>query len=100
MEHDETSGADGRLEPVVGRVRIKTGATVSQDCKIGMWPATASGDDIDPDMEFDAEWRGSWWDCRADGYGRRSWYGERGGYGNGSIFVHDRNGVTLLTPNA
>ena len=74
------------------RVRIKVGAMVSQDYRVFRWPATASSD-ADPDMEFDAEWNGRFWDCRADGFGRRRWRGDDGEYGNGSIFVHDHGGV-------
>lgn len=88
---------EGRsFERQVLRVRINTGALVSQDRGIGRWPATASGAEVNPDMEFDAEWTGRWWECSADGYGRRSWDGEVGGYGNGSIFVHSLDGVTIV----
>lgn len=78
------------------KVRIKTGTLISQDHAIGRWPASRNGDDVDENMEFDAEWNGSRWDCRADGVGRRSWLGETGGYGNGSIFVHDKDGVEII----
>lgn len=82
----------------VGRVRINLGARVAQDRAFGRWPATRAGEDVDPDMVFDAEWnaRFGYWDCRADGYGRRNWLGEEGGYGNGSIFAFGRDSVTLL----
>jgi hypothetical protein len=97
MTDTTTTTPEGRsFERPVLRVRINTDALVSQDRSIGRWPATASGAKIDPDMEFDAEWTGRWWDCRADGYGRRSWKGEAGGYGNGSIFVYSRDGVTIV----
>ena len=90
------------LEHHVGRVKINVGTLVSQEHGIGRWPATMAREDVDADMVFDAEWMGRYWDCRADGYGRRSWLGETGGYGNGSIFVHAANGVTMLDvpPNA
>ena len=84
--------AGSQFERSVRRVRINVGALVSQDHGVGRWP----GDDVDADMEFDAEWNGRWWDCRADGFGRLASRGEPGGYGNGSIFVHDHEGVTLL----
>ena len=78
------------------RGRIKIGALISQDHAVGKWPATRTGDEVDPDMEFDVEWNGKFWDCRADGIGRRSWLGESGGYGCGSIFVHDKNGIEVI----
>lgn len=91
---------NGELEVETLKVRIKVGTTVAQDHGIGKWPATKAGDDVDPNMEFDAEWNGKFWDCRADGYGRRSWKGETGGYGNGSIFAFGEDGVEVLTSNA
>ena len=83
---------DGRVR----RVRINVGALIGQDHSYGRWPATKDGREVDEDMEFDAEWNGRWWDCRADDFGRRRWLGEGGGYGNGSISVHSYGGVTLL----
>ncbi len=73
--------------------RIKEGAFITQDFGSGRWPATKSGADVDPDMEFECEWKGSFWDCRADGYGMLRSRGEAGEYGNGSIFVHECEGV-------
>jgi len=93
--HDTTTPA-GSVERPVLRVRINRGALVSQDRATGRWPATRAGEDIDPDMEFDAEWSGRWWDCKANGFGRLRSRGETGGYGNGSIFVHSRDGVTVV----
>ena len=92
----QTTPEGHSFERQVLRVRINTGALVSQDRVVGQWPATASGAVVDQDMEFDAEWTGRWWECRADGHGRRSWAGEVGGYGNGSIFVHSLDGVTIV----
>jgi hypothetical protein len=106
MPEDETKpNADaGPVDCKVGRVRINVGAAVAQDMAFGRWPATRAGGDVDPDMVFDAEWNAGvgYWDCRADGYGRRTWKGEAGGYGNGSIFAFGRDSVTLLddAPNA
>lgn len=79
--------------------RIKVGAFITQDFGGRRWPATKSGADVDPDMEFDCEWKGSFWDCRADGYGMLRSRGEAGEYGNGSIFVHEREGV-IASSNA
>lgn len=73
-------------------VRIRVGATVSQDFGVGRWPATKSGEDVDPDMEFEAEWTGKYWDCRADGFGLK----EGGGYGNGSIFAFGMDAVEVV----
>jgi hypothetical protein len=47
-------------------------------------------------MEFDAEFDGRFWECRADGHGRKSWLGEPGGYGSGCFTVFDRDGVKVL----
>lgn len=79
--------------------RIKVGARITQDFGFGKWPATRSGADVDPDMEFDCAWKGTFWDCRADGYGMLRSRGEVGEYGNGSIFVHEREGV-IASSNA
>lgn len=76
--------------------RIKVGALISQDFASGHWPATRSGDDVDPDMRFDVEWTGTYWICKAPGYGYMRSQGEQGEYGNGSIFVHDKDGVELI----
>lgn len=86
------------MDKVTKIVRIKVGATVVQDHGIGKWPYTKAGDEVDQDMEFDAELDGSrkFWNCRADGYGRRRWKGETGGYGNGSILVFGEDGVEVL----
>lgn len=89
-----TPASGSQVQRVVRRVRISVGALVSQDCAFGTWPATADGPDVDPSIIFDAEWMGRWWDCRTNGYGRRSWLGETGGYGNGSIFAYDIDSVT------
>lgn len=78
------------------RVRIKAGSTVAQDHHVSDWPRTKAGDVTDPGMEFDAEWNGTFWECRADGYGRRSWKGEVGRYGNGSIFAFGEDSVEVL----
>ena len=101
MNTTEQAAVAAPVERGVRRVRINVGALVSQDHGVGIWPATRGGEEVDSDMAFDAEWNGHWWDCRADGFGRRTWLGEPGGYGNGSIFVHNREGVTVLedTPN-
>ena len=78
------------------RVRINAGALVTQDHSSWKWCGMKDGAEIDQNIIFDAEWNGGYWDCRSDGYGRRSWRGEEGEYGNGSIFVRDHGGVTLL----
>jgi hypothetical protein len=81
--------------------RINIGAGVSHDFSYGKWPfckapkSHGGGYEAqDPDMIFDVEWRGSYWDCRCDGYGRTA--KGLGDYGNGSIFVREKEGVTLI----
>ena len=93
----QTTAGSSPVECQVRRVRIKVGAIVSQDHAFGRWPATRAGGDVDPDMVFDAEYSGAgYWECRADGHGRRSWMGEEGGYGNGSIYAFGDDAVTVL----
>lgn len=77
------------------KVRIKRGTLVAQDFMVGNWPDTRAGTAEDPDMEFDAEWNGTFWDCCAWGYGRIC-KGVSNGYGNGSIFAFGEDGVEVL----
>lgn len=87
------------------RGRILRGAGVFQDHSFGKWPQCKppkSYGSVDENMVFDVEWDGRSWECRADGFGLRTWKGEAGayGYGNGSIIVWDRKGVRLIGPRA
>ena len=50
----------------------------------------------DPDMVFEVVWTGTHWDCKADGYGMLRSSGEKGEYGNGSIFVKRLTDVELV----
>ena len=87
--------------------RIKRGAGIFQDHHFGKWPAclppgcstTGKYEADDPDMVFDVEWNGHHWDCKADGFGYLRSRGDDGEYGNGSIFVADRDGVELVESN-
>ena len=90
---DPTPPAGAPFERPVRRVRINIGALVFQDHGCGRWPATKSGADVDPAMEFAAKWMGNGWDCKAFGYGQ---LGQDKSYGNGSIFVVGEDGVTVL----
>lgn len=88
--------ADSPVERRVRLGRIRRGALVGQDFACGRWP-WARSDEVDVDMEFDIEpQRDGRWDCRANGFGRRTWAGETGGYGSGSITVFDADGVEFL----
>lgn len=89
--------------------RIKRGAGIMQDRCFGKWPnclpprSEYAGEKYryeakDPDMVFDVEWTGRYWDCKADGYGMLRVRGEGGEYGNGSIFVHGYDDVYLEGP--
>ncbi len=91
--------------------RIKRGAGILQDHHFGKWPnccpprSEYEGEEYkyeakDPDMVFEVEWKGRYWDCKADGYGMLRSRGEGGEYGNGSIFVSARDGVELVGSNA
>lgn len=86
------------------KVKIKKGAKIFQDFHFGRWPACLppsseyEGEEYryrtkNPDLIFDAEWKGRHWDCRRKGYGVGSKPEE---YGNGSIFVIDEDGVEIL----
>jgi len=91
--------------------RIKRGAEVFHDRHFGTWPSCCpplseyDGQEYrhearDTDMVFDVEWSGRSWACKANGYGMLRSRGEDGEYGNGSIFVLDRDGVELLDAEA
>lgn len=73
------------------RGRIKRGSGIFQDHHFGKWPACCPPAK-DPDMVFDVNWTGRYWDCVADGYGVL----DGGKYGNGSIFVSDHAGIELV----
>ena len=90
--------------------KIKIGAGIFQDHHFGKWPNCCppakeyKGEVYEyqarnPDMLFEVEWTGGHWDCRADGYGHLSSNGDTGEYGNGSIFVKDRDGVDIVGSN-
>lgn len=83
--------------------RIKIGAEIYQDFSYGKWPdckppkSEYDGEDYQyttkfPDRIFEVSWDESWnaWDCRADGYGSHT------DYGNGSISVHRRESVEII----
>lgn len=100
-----------RLRPSmrVGRkakVRIKRGTAIMQDHRFSNWPACVppqheyEGEDYrreakDPDMIFDAQWMGDYWDCFAHGYGVIE-SADRNAYGNGSIFVTGFDSVEVI----
>ena len=95
------------VERLVGRVRIKEGASIFQDHHFGKWPnccppnSEYEGEEYqyvakNPDMEFDGEWNGRYWDCKSDGYGHLKSRGDTGAYGNGSIFVIGLDSVEIL----
>lgn len=85
------------------KAKIKIGASISQDFGYGKWPQCkpVKGQTVDPDTVFDAKWNasGKYWDCRADGFGAMESNGIKGTYGNGSIFVFEKNGVEEVLSN-
>ena len=92
---------------IVGRGRIKSETIVFHDHHFGIWPECCPPESEykgekyqylakNPEMFFDVEWNGRWWDCKADGYGYLRSRGEDGEYGNGSIMVNDFDGVELV----
>jgi len=71
--------------------RIKRGSAIFQDSWFGNWPylkASKDNPNVDPNMIFDMEWKETYWDCSAPGYGDKT-----GHYGNGSIFVRAKEGI-------
>lgn len=79
--------------------RIVTGTPIFQDHAFLRWPACkAPGGGYvaeNPNMIFEVERKGTFWDCRAKGYGMME---GQGTYGNGSIFVSDEKGVQFVAP--
>lgn len=105
-EGASTASTPDRL---AGKGRIKPGAGIFQDFHFGKWPnccpprSEYEGEEYqqrakDPEMVFDVEWNGRYWDCKADGYGYLRSQGEAGEYGSGSITVSSFQGVELLAP--
>jgi len=87
--------------PTKVKVRIKPGAVISQDHGFFRWPncyppeSEYPGEEYrcaakNPDMEFSATWNGSFWNCKAPGYG------EIGNYGSGSILVRGYDNVEII----
>lgn len=90
-------------------VRIKEGSVISHDRGFGMWPqckppkSEGMIDDITkyPDALFIAKWcKDEYWDCIREGYGAGTSSSViQGEYGNGSIFVYDRDSVEVVGKN-
>ncbi len=81
------------------KARIKVGAAIGQDHSFMRWPACfapGGGVSVDPDMEFDAEDKGTHFDLRAPGFGILNVPGQ---YGNGSIYVRSINDLELAGPH-
>ena len=87
-------------KPLKGRIKI--GAKIHQDRHFLTWPDCLPPKKkpvVDPEMVFYVTWvrsgNGGHWDCVAPGYGQLG-TGNSGDYGNGSIFVYDKDGVELV----
>ncbi len=91
-------------DPFDAIVRIKKGASISQDRAFINWPRCypplseyINGESPyrakDPDMLFLGSWNGKFWNCVADGYGAM---GSEGDYGAGSIFVIHYDNVEIV----
>ena len=111
MSTETEAPAGSALIGLVMRGRILEGAQISQDFAVFHWPQCKpprteyQGQEYqhlakDSDMAFEVTWNGSFWNCRADGYGHLKSRGHPGDYGNGSIFVHAFDGVALDSHNA
>lgn len=92
---------DGELSYAI--VRINSGAKCFQDMQFFRWPPSQYEGGVerigvaDDRQIFTARKvtdtsRGHYWDCRCAGAG------ERGAYGNGSIFAFGADCVEMLTP--
>lgn len=88
------------------KAKIKVGSHISQDFGSFYWPECKPprteyvGEDYeyeakDPDMIFDVEWSGRWWDCCAEGYGYPS-SETNNHYGNGSIFAFGEDSIEII----
>ena len=87
-------------KPLKGR--IKVGTKILQDKRFLTWPdclPPRKNPDVDPEMVFYVIWvssgNGGHWDCVAPGYGQLG-TGNTDNYGNGSIYVYDKEGVELV----
>ena len=87
-------------KPLKGRIKI--GTKIHQDRHFVSWPdclPPRKNPIVDPDMVFYVTWvssgNGGYWDCVAPGYGQLG-TGNTDNYGNGSIYVHDKEGVELV----
>lgn len=80
------------------KAKIKPGTPIFHDHWYLSWPWVSGGQQANPDTVFDVELGSSGFECRADGYGRRSWAGESGGYGSGAIHIFDRDGLIEVKP--
>jgi hypothetical protein len=84
-------------KPLKGR--IKVGTKIHQDRHFLTWPdclPAKNSDLVNPNMVFDLHWEktsgGGYWNCTAPGFGVL----ENNQYGNGGIFVHDKDGVEIV----
>ena len=87
-------------KPLKGR--IKVGTKIHQDRHFVTWPdclPPRKNPVVDPEMVFYVTWvssgNGGYWDCVAPGYGQLG-TGNTDNYGNGSIYVYDKEGVELV----
>jgi len=87
--------------------RIKIGAKIFQDFSFGKWPqckpphSEYEGEEYqyktkNPDRIFEIEDKGTYFACRAAGYGHLKLNGDRGEYGNGRICVYEKDGIEIL----
>ncbi len=91
---------DKEQKPLKGRIKI--GTKILQDRHFVTWPdclPPQKNPVVDPEMVFYVTWvssgNGGYWDCVAPGYGQLG-TGNTDNYGNGSIYVYDKEGVELV----
>lgn len=90
----------GESSGPVFKARIKPGTAIGHDMRYMRWPKcfAPGGGDVasDPDMEFDAEDRGHYFDLKANGFGVLS---VRRQYGSGSIHVTSMHDLIMDEAN-
>ena len=98
------------MKDIIYLIRIKKGTSIFQDMTYSSWPeckppqSEYKNDKWKrktkfPNALFTAIKKNGYWDCKRDGYGHLKSRGDLGEYGNGSIFVYNKDGVDIIGIN-